>query len=221
MDYAKTFSEPLVAVWTRIAEFVPYIIVAFLVLILGLLLIPLIGSIIHKSLRFMKIDELAENSGVSSALAGIGMDFSFAKAVTDIIKFVLYVFLFSVLMEILNLTQITGLINDLLRYIPQVIVAVVLFGAGLTFGEFFKKITMKMAEATSMASKDGALLGMVGKYAIVIFAGMAALVQLGIAQELVQILFAGIIAGCALAFGLGSKGRVERFWSDMSEKHDK
>jgi len=59
---------------------------------------------------------------------------------------------------------------------------------------------MRMSLATSLSDKDGALLGMIGKFAIVTFAGMAALVQLGVAQELVQILFAGIVAGCALAF---------------------
>ncbi len=220
MDYTQVFAGSFVDMWSRVLEYVPEITLAFLVFVLGLILAPVVGGLMHKTLRFARIDTFAENSGISSALAGIGMDFSFAKVIGEITKYIVFIIFLTIVVEILGLTQITKLIDDLIRYIPQVIVAVALFGAGLTFGDFFKRTTMKMSMATSLSDQDGALLGMIGKFAIVTFAGMAALVQLGIAQVLVQILFAGIVAGCALAMGLGSKKRVEKMWEELSEKKD-
>lgn len=214
------FTGPFVDMWTRVLEYLPLLAVAFLVFVLGLIISPIIGGLVHKALRFAKLDTLIEKVGVAEALAGIGMDFSFSKAIGELIKYIIFIIFLNIVVEILGLTQITALIDDLIRYIPQVIIAVVLFGAGLTFGEFFKKTTMKMSQATAMSDKDGALLGMIGKFAIVTFAGMASLVQLGVAEALVQILFAGIVAGCALAMGLGSQKRVAKMWEDLSEKKD-
>ena len=220
MDYTQVFAGPFVDMWSRVLEYLPVLALAFLVFVLGLIISPVLGGLVHKALRFARIDTFAESSGISSALAGIGMDFSFAKVIGALVKYIVFVIFLTIVVEILGLTQITELIDDLIRYIPQVVVAIVLFGAGLTFGDFFKRTTMKMSLATSLSDKDGALLGMIGKFAIVTFAGMAALVQLGVAQELVQILFAGIVAGCALAMGLGSKKRVEKMWHDLAEKGD-
>lgn len=214
------FTGPFIDMWSRVLEYLPLLAVAFFVFILGLIVSPVVGGLVHKALRFAKLDTLIERAGISEALAGIGLDFSFAKVVGEIIKYIVFVIFLNIVVEVLGLTQITALIDDLIRYIPQVIVAVVLFGAGLTFGEFFKKTTMKMSQATVMSDKDGALLGMIGKFAIVTFAGMASLVQLGVAEALVQILFAGIVAGCALAMGLGSQKRVAKMWEDLGEKRD-
>jgi len=218
MNYTDAFGQPFIDMWARVLEYVPLLAVAFLVLILGLIVSPLLGGLIEKTLRFLKIDTIAEQSGVTTALAEIGMDFSFARVIGLIVKYVLFVVFLNIIVEILGLTQITALIDDLIRYIPQVIVAVVLFGAGLTFGNVFETATKKMTLATSLSDRDGALLGVIGKYAIVVFAAMAALVQLNVAQELVQILFAGIMLATALSFGLGSRIRVEQFWKDVTDK---
>lgn len=219
MNYTEAFGQPFIDMWARVLEYVPLLAVGFLILILGLIVSPLLGGLVEKTLRFLKIDTLAEQSGVTSALAELGMDFSFPRVIGALVKYVLFVVFLNIIVEILGLTQITALIDDLIRYIPQVIIAVVLFGAGLTFGNFFESATKKMSRATALSDKDGALLGVVGKYAIVVFAAMAALVQLNVAQELVQILFAGIMLATALAFGLGSRVRVEKFWDDITS-HD-
>ena len=220
MDYAAALSQPFINMWMRVLDYLPQLAVAFLVLVLGLIISPLVGGLVEKTLRFFKIDTAAEHSGVTSALASIGMDFSFAKAIGGLVKYILFIVFLNIIVEVLGLTQITALIDDLIRYIPQVIIAVVLVGAGLTFGNIFQSATVRMSQATTLSDKDGALLGVLGKYAIITFAGMAALVQLNVAQELVQILFAGIMLATALAFGLGSRTRVEKFWEDMG-KHSK
>jgi len=220
LNYGNVVSQPFMNVWGDIINYLPQLAVAFLVLILGLILSPLIGSVIEKVLRLVRIDSLAEKTGVSSALASIGMDFSFAKAIGGLVKYVLFVVFLNIIVEVLGLDQITLLIDDLIRYIPSVIIAVVLLGAGLTFGNIFQSATVRMSQATSLSDKDGALLGVLGKYAIITFAAMAALVQLNVAPELVQILFAGIMLATALAFGLGSRKRVEDFWQELSEKRN-
>lgn len=221
MNFTEALMGPFTDMLSRTLEYLPLVLGASVIFLLGLVVSPLVGNLVKRSLRFLRTDEYAEKLGVRNALLSIGVDISLADALGSLTKAIVFVVFLNGVFEVLGLSQITGLIDDLIRYIPQVIIATVLFGAGLTFGEFFKKTTVRMSEATSMSDRDGALLGVIGKFAIVTFAGMAALVQLGIAQALVQILFAGIVTACALAVGLGSRARVEKMWEDLAKKSDK
>jgi len=81
--------------WARILEYLPILTLAFLVFVIGLIIAPLLGGFIHKVLRFARIDTFAENSGISSALAGIGLDFSFAKVIGSMILFDIFLRLLS------------------------------------------------------------------------------------------------------------------------------
>ena len=75
-----------------------------------------------------------------------------------------------------------------------------------------------------MFPEVGEILSWLPKWALVIFALLAALTQLNIASELIQILFTGIVIMFALAgglaFGLGGKDEAAK-WLESMKKHRK
>jgi hypothetical protein len=115
-------------------------------------------------------------------------------------------------------------LKEILNYLPQVIVAVlILIAAGLV-AEVMKKLVLSSAMAAGIASAG--FLATATKWVIWIFAILIALSQLGIAAGFIQTIFTGLVValslGLGLSFGLGGQeaaGRVvEKLSKEMSSK---
>ena len=128
-------------------------------------------------------------------------------------------------MDVLGLNQVNDFLsNQVLTYLPKVIVAVLLLIAGALIAGALQKLVVTSAKAAELHS--AALLGGVAKWAIWVFAILASLYQLGIVGPLIETLFTGFIGMLAiaggLAFGLGGKEAaaryVEKLRQDISEK---
>ena len=114
--------------------------------------------------------------------------------------FIIIVFLVASL-EVLGLTQVNIFLQEVvLLYVPQVIVAVLILLVVAVIAEVARNVVAGAAKAADMLSAN--LLGSVAKWAIWIFAILAALNQLGVATAFVQTLFTGVIVALSLGFGL-------------------
>jgi hypothetical protein len=113
--------------------------------------------------------------------------------------------------DVLGLTQVNEFLRDVVGYIPRVIVAVLILMVAAVVAEVMRKIVVGSARAANVGFAN--FLGSVTKWAIWIFAILTAIFHLGIAPELIQTIFIGIIAAVAiaggLAFGLGGKNAAE------------
>jgi len=97
-------------------------------------------------------------------------------------------------------------------YVPNVIISVIILLAGILLANFVQRVVKSAVEAAKLQSAD--FLSGIAKWAILVFSFMAALVQLQIAQELIRVLFTGLVAMLSLAgglaFGLGGKDHASR-----------
>ena len=123
------------------------------------------------------------------------------------------------------MTQVNRFLQDVvLVYLPQVIVAVLILVAAAIIGDVMFRIVTGSARAAHIRSAH--FIGSVTKWAIWIFAILAALYQLGIATPFVQTLFTGVIVAdslaIGLAFGLGGQEAageyIARLKKEMNEK---
>jgi hypothetical protein len=114
--------------------------------------------------------------------------------------FIIVVFLVASL-DVLRLDQVTMFLRQVvLGYLPQVIVAVLIMLVAVVIAEAMRKVVVGSAKAAGIRSAG--FLGAVTKWAIWIFALLAALLQLGIAVTFLQTLFTGVVVALSLAFGL-------------------
>ena len=123
--------------------------------------------------------------------------------------------------EVLKWDRITEFLNEIIFYIPQVLIAVVILVFGSIAGKFFESVVVRTLQGADAAVEDPALMGKITRWSFIVFAVLAALLQLGIAPSLIQILFAGVILALALAFGLGGREHASKLLDHLYSKPKK
>jgi len=193
-----------------VAASVPQITVALIIFIIGVLVAPLFGAAARRLVQLVRIDEGAEKVGVADMLRTAGFTFKFSSLIGKLVKwFILIAFLIAAV-NTLGWEEVSLFLNDILFYIPNVIVAVIILAVGLIAGSFLQQVMAKLLKASTLPVKHHETLGRVAKWAVVVFAVLAALLQLGIAESLIEILFAGVVFALALAFGLGGREKAAK-----------
>ena len=109
-------------------------------------------------------------------------------------------------------------LNEIVFYIPQVLVAIVILVVSVISGKLFETIVTRSLRGANAPVGKPELMGVITRWAFVLFGALAALLQLGIAPSLIEILFAGIVLALALAFGLGGRKKAEELLDRIDEK---
>lgn len=197
--------------WSRLVGILPDIIGAIIVLLLGFIIAPIIGGIVKKLFDVIKIDTLAEKAGFKELTASYSKNFSISLCLGKIVKWFFILAFVMAAAEILGWTRITQFLNEIIFYIPQVLIAVIILVFGVIAGNFFDVLVTRSLIGANAPVAKPQVMGHVTKWAFVLFAIMAAMLQIGIAPSLIQILFAGIILSLSLAFGLGGRAKAAEF----------
>ncbi len=212
--WGSVFSASLQNLWWGFINFVPNLIVAIVIFIIGWVIASLLCRAIEHLVNALKIDRLFASAGVDDVLHRAGMKLSIGGFLGGVVKwFTIVVFLMTSL-EILGLTQVNDFLREVvLSYLPRVIVAALILVLATVIADAMRRLIQGSAKAANVHSAN--LLGTIAKYAIWIFALIIALAELGIASQFMQIFFTGIVAliaiGGGLAFGLGGKDAAARF----------
>ena len=198
----QNFVEDIISV-------VPSIIAAIVVLIIGLLLASLLGHLARKLIDFTRLDTFLHKSAGLGKLEEKGMKISAAGIVGWVVKWFFIIVTFIAVADILRWPQLTSFFESVALYIPNVIIAILILLVGFILGNGLRDIVVKSVRASNFSEASAGLLGTVARWAVIVFAIMATLTQLGVASDLVKILFTGFVAMLALAgglsFGLGGK----------------
>ena len=210
--------------WLGVIGFVPNLVVALVIVLLGWGIGVLFGRVVSQIIRAIKIDEALRKAGVETFLNKGGLNLNSGNFLGGLVRwFVILVFLVAAL-DVLNLSQVTLFLQEILNYLPQVIVAVlILIAAGLV-ADAMKKVVLSSAMGAEISSAG--FLATATKWTIWVFAILVALSQLGIASGFIQTIFTGLVValslGLGLSFGLGGQdaaGRlVEKMSKEMSSK---
>ena len=197
--------------YVRFAELAPYILGAIALFLFGWILAELSARGILKISKKIKLDWLADKVGLKHFLERTQTKLSPSQVIAHGVKGYLIFLFFIEATKIAKLTQIADFLGRIMGYIPEVIIAVFIMLVGIRIGHTIESI---ISTSLSFAKSNTAnVLGMAAKYTIVIFAVLAALSELEIAEILIQTLFIGFVAmltiAGGLAFGLGGKDVVK------------
>lgn len=188
-------------VWYTIVQFVPSILAAIVIFVVGWIVGMILAKVIEQIVSVLRIDEALRTTGLNDAVKSAGFNLNVGRLLGALVKwFVIIVFLLAAL-EVLGLVRVTVFLQQVvLYYLPQVMVAVLILIIAAVVAEIVKNIVAGSARATGVSAANFA--GAVAKWAIWLFAIMAALTQLGVAAALLQTLFMGLVIALSLAFGL-------------------
>lgn len=185
--------------WASVAAFVPQFVSAVVVFILGWIIASVLGRLVNDVVRALQVDTLLKRLDVDRVLERGGIRLNSGAFVGALVKwFIVIVFLLAAA-NILGLSQVSDFLRQVLLYIPNVVVAAVILVIAIKVAEVVERAARSSVESMGMR---GAVVGVMVRWAIWIFALVAALLQLGIATLLIQTLITGLVAMLALAFGL-------------------
>jgi signal transduction histidine kinase len=208
--------------WISFVGFLPEIFGAFVILLIGLTLAGAFGRLAKKLVRYSRIDKLMDKMGVSKEFESMGITFSLSALVGWTVKWFLLIAVLISVLDILHIEQVTWFLQDIALYLPNVVAAIIILAIGFVAGNFVHDVVEKGVQASRIPSKAAKTLARIAKWAIIVFALMASLVQLGVAANLIQILFTGLVAMVALAgglaFGLGGRDSAKKWLEKMDKE---
>lgn len=221
MTTGEVMNNVLVAIGDSFAEistgaiaFIPKIFFALVIFIFGWIVGSVIGRFVAQVIGTLKVDRAMEQLGVGTVVSRAGFNLNTGLFVGKIVEwFIIIVFLVAAI-DVLELSQVNEFLRTtVLNYLPNVIVAALILVIAATLSEAVQRVVTGSARAANVPSAS--LMGGVAKWSIWVFAIIAALVHLGIAVELLNTLFTGLVGMLALAgglaFGMGGRDAAGRY----------
>lgn len=206
-NWGVAISSSLFELLERFAGFLPSLIGALLVFFIGLLIAVILEKAAERIIRVTRVDQVVEKTKLGEKFREAGFAINISKFFGALVKWFLILVFLMAATDILGLNQVTGFLNSIILYIPNVVVATVILSIAFLLGNLVYGVVRGSTKAAGIMSAT--LLASISKWAIVIFGLLAALIQLGIAESLVNTIFIGIVAALSIAlglsFGLGGK----------------
>jgi hypothetical protein len=208
----------LTAGMARFFGAIPNILGAVILFVIGWIVAGIVGNLVTKLCRSIHVDTFADRVGVNGFLKQSGTRLRTSNIVGEVIKWVIRLVFIEMAAEQLGMPQISLIINQILGFIPNIIVAMVILGVGAFLGQLLGGIVRGGASEAKVG--DAALLARLTSGAVMAFAIIAALNELDVAPVVVNTLYIGLVSAVALAlglaFGLGGRetaGRLTEQWA--------
>ena len=193
--------------WFSVAQFVPNLIGALVVFVVGLIVAAGLGTLIEKIFDAAKLDSFLARIGLAPYFERAGLRLRAAHFLGRLVYWFIVIAFLLAASDILGLFALSSFLRDVLAYLPNVAAAVLIMLAAVVLGSFSKRIVS--ASVISARLHAAHFLGSLTWWAIVIFGFLTALVQLNIATSIINSVITGFIAMLALAgglaFGLGGR----------------
>jgi len=194
--------------WQQFVSFIPSLIAALIVFFVGWAIAIAVGRLIEKALAVLRINAAFESiQGLKKAVEQAGLKMNIARLIGEVFKWFLLIVTLLAATDILGLNEVSQFLSSVLLYIPNVVVAALILVIAVLLSNFVYRTVLASVEAAGFTS--GGAIAAVSKWAIIVFAIFAALLQLNVATTLIQTfltaLFAMLAIAGGLAFGLGGK----------------
>lgn len=198
------------------AAFVPNLISGILILLIGIVLAAIVKGVLLGVFNALKVNAYLKRYGIPEA----NKEFSWSNILSEIARWFIVVLFLIPTAEIWGLPQVATILNTFLLYLPNVFVAAIIGLVGLVFSRLASDV---VAASTRELSPDvSKTVSSVVRIALTTFVLLAVLNQLGVAQDLIRILFTGFVAMIALAggiaFGLGGKDAAKALLESLRKK---
>ena len=219
-DWSTITLQALQTTWQSFWLFLPKLIGALIVFIIGWLFSVGVGRFVAEVLKRLKFNQIFERTGWKEALSKAELKADPSEFIGAICKWILVIVFLLASVEILGFVQFADFLKRVVIWLPNLIVASAIFVVAVILADILEKLVK--ASVKKIQVSYAAFLGTVIKWAIYVFAALAILLQLGITPTIINTLVVGFVGtisiALGLAFGLGGKDAAARFIEDVRHK---
>lgn len=219
-DWLTITSDAWLSIWERFINFLPNLIGAVLILIVGWIVGMIVATVIDRLFRLVGLQALFEKAKVEDLLKKANAEKDGTSLLASVAQWIIYLVAFIAASNALKLTAVADFLNSILTYVPQVVIAVAIVLIGLVLAHFLSAVVKGSIKSSGLAFADTAAL--IVRWSIITFTVLAAMAQLGIASSMINTLFIGLVAFLAiaggLAFGLGGQKAASELIEDIKKE---
>ena len=207
-------------VWSSVLGTLPAIIGAIVVFSIGLVIAYWVKRGVIGLLRALRLESVTKSAGIDNYLDRAEIKLNFIDLVGTIFEWIIVLIFFLAVVDILGLTAVSAVVLSVLGYIPRIVGAALILGAGYVVAKIVDGLVR--GAVTSIDKEVAKPLGKLGRWVILLVAAFAAIEQLQVARGLTTVFFQGItytvVLVVGLAVGLGAKDLVSKVLTDWYEK---
>lgn len=213
-------SESLIAIVNNllvfISGFLPKLAAGFLLLFIGLIVASLFKDLLKIVFKYFKIEKWLQSAGfIKTTEPEV-----WPSILGELVRWaIIFIFLASAI-EVWGIPKVGDVLQQLLLFLPNVFVVVIIGWVGLVVGRLAGDIVRHGVRG--LGGHEAIILGNVARYVIIFFTILIVLTQLGVATELIKILFTGIVGmltlSLGLAFGLGGQDEAKDLLKKLRQR---
>lgn len=219
-DWGSLTLLALQNIWQGFLLFLPRLVGALIIFVIGWLISIGIGKLISEVLDKLKFDTIFKRTGWTEAFEKAEIKVDPSEFVGAIFKWILVIVFLLISADILGFAQFADFLKSVIIWLPNLIVAVAIFVVAVILADIFEKVIK--AGVKKIEVGYARFLGTGIKLAIYIFALLAILLQLGVTPTIINTLIMGFVGmislAFGLAFGLGGKDAAAEFIKDLKNK---
>ena len=221
-DTGEALRASLVGILNAFTAAVPKLLGFVAVLVVGWILSSLVAKGTVALLQALRFNELARRSGIAEFVRRMAVRTDSTGVIANVAKWFIRLITLVVAFDLLGLPAVSGVLQRLLLWLPNLAVALVVLVIGGVAANALSGIVRGTTTGTRLVHPD--LLATATRVAVWVFAVVVAVNQLGVATILVNALLFGLIGAVALAaglsFGLAGRDRAARLldqWAGRAE----
>jgi hypothetical protein len=207
-------------VWSSFLSVIPQILGGIIIFAVGLVLAYWVKRLVVEALRLVKFEKVSKSLGIDDFLEKADIQTDLAGILGVFAEWTVILVFFLAVVDVLGLTVVSQVLVKVVSYIPNIIAAALIFGAG-----YFVAGLVGNVVRSALVSVDLEAARPVGKFArgvVLVIVFFAAVNQLQIAQGIISIFFQGltytVVLAIGLSVGLGAKDLVSKILTDWYEK---
>jgi len=219
-DWSLITTQALQGAWEEMLLFLPNLIAAIIIFILGWFIAIWIGKLVAGILNKLKFDSVFEKTGWKEALSNADVKVEPSGFIGAVCKWILVIVFLMIVTDIMGWVAFAGLLAKIIAWMPNLLVAIIILVVAIIIADIVAKLVKVSTKKMGVSSVN--FLGSVVKWSIYVFAGLAVLLQLGITPKIVEVLIMGLVGTVTLAlglsFGLGGRDAAARAIEDVRKK---
>ncbi len=219
-DWTSVVVTSLQNLWNGSISVLANVLGALIVLLIGLIVAGGLGALVERIINMVKLDKALLSLGLKEYFERAGLQINSGKFFGKIVYWFLVVVFLLASTDILGFYSLSNFLREILLYIPNVIVAVLVMLATVVIANLLRKVVGASVRGARLHAAN--FLSQLTWWAVIVFGFLTALTQLGIAVAIIQSLITGFVAMLAiaggLAFGLGGKDYAQHLIGRLKER---
>lgn len=199
-NWAQAIFTALTNALNLLLEFIPKLLGFLVILLVGWIVATAVSKAITYLLRKVGFDRLSERIGLTRLEQRMGVRMDTAGILGAVVYWFLFLIFLVPAADALGVPAVSNILNELIAYIPNVFVAILVLFLGALGATFVASLVRGATASANMGNPN--LYANIARWSVIGFAAIVALEQLKIAPSIMNILFTAIVGGSALAFGL-------------------